>query len=108
MIPDTQLIKICEYVKDNIQNKFSMQELENLTGISARAIQFKFKKQLNKTPFQYIEEQKLLKAFEIIQACKKEKSVTCVANDVGLHHLGRFSIKFKKRFGVSASHLAKL
>lgn len=85
-----------------------MQELENFTGISARVIQFKFKKQLNKTPFQYIEEQKLLKAFEIIQAFKMEKSVTCVANDVGLHHLGRFSIKFKKHFGLSPSNLAKV
>ena len=108
MITDTEVTKICEYVRNNIQNKFSMKELEDLLGISARAIQYKFKKELNKTPFQYIEEQKLLKAFEMIQAYKREKTVTQVAEDLGLHHLGRFSIKFKKRFGLSPSNLARI
>ena len=86
----------------------SLKELEDLLGISARAIQYKFKKELSKTPFQYIEEQKLLKAFEMIQAYKREKTVTHVAEDLGLLHLGRFSIKFKKRFGLSPSNLARI
>jgi AraC-like DNA-binding protein len=33
--------------------------------------------------------------------------VTHIAKDVGLIHLGRFSVKFKKRFGISPSQFAR-
>jgi len=49
----------------------------------------------------------LLKAHELIKQYKQSKKTTDIAREAGFRHLGRFSVKFKKRFGVSASDLAK-
>ena len=78
------------------------------TSYSARALQLKFKKYLNQTPFEYIEEQRLLKAHELIEHYKQSMQIKVVAYEVGFRHLGRFSERFKKRFGISPLHLAKL
>jgi AraC family transcriptional regulator, regulatory protein of adaptative response / methylphosphotriester-DNA alkyltransferase methyltransferase len=97
----------CDFIKVNLHLKISMLDLKRHTKYSERSLQLLFKKHLNKSPFEYIEEQRLLKAFDLIKTHKKEKPVTHIAKDVGFNHLGRFSVKFKKRFGVSASDLAK-
>lgn len=101
------ITKACEYIENNLSEKITLAHLTNCTGYSERAIQLLFKKHFKLTPFEYIEEQRLLKAFKLIKTHKNEKPVTHIAKDVGLIHLGRFSVKFKKRFGVSASDLAK-
>ena len=102
------LISACEYIEINLHLKISMLELKQHTKCSERTLQLIFKKYFNKSPFQYLEEQRLLKAYELIKQHKQSKKTTDIAREVGFRHLGRFSVKFKKRFSVSASDLAKL
>ena len=97
----------CDFIKVNLHLKISMFDLKRHTNYSERSLQLIFKKYLNKSPFEYIEEQRLLKAYELIKQHKQSKKTTDIATEVGFRHLGRFSVKFKKRFGVRASHLAK-
>ena len=101
------LIIACDFIKANLHLKISMLDLKHHTKYSERSLQLIFKKHLNKSPFEYIEEQRLLKAHELIKQYKQSKKTTDIAREVGFRHLGRFSVKFKKRFGVSASDLAK-
>jgi len=101
------LISACEYIEINLHLKISMLDLKHHTKYSERSLQLIFKKHLNKSPFEYIEEQRLLKAHELIKQYKQSKKTTDIAREAGFRHLGRFSVKFKKRFGVSASDLAK-
>jgi len=101
------LISACEYIEINLYRKIMMLELKQHTKCSERSLQMIFKKYLNKSPFEYIEEQRLLKAYELIKQHKQSKKTTDIAREVGFRHLGRFSVKFKKRFGVSASDLAR-
>jgi AraC-like DNA-binding protein/DNA-binding XRE family transcriptional regulator len=96
-----------EYIQQNLSNKITMADLTNLTAYSERSLQLVFKKAFNLSPFEYIEEQRLLKAKALIEAHKHSKKIAEIAQDVGLLHLGRFSVSFKKRFGVSPSLLAK-
>ena len=97
----------CDFIKANLHLKISMLDLKHHTKYSERSLQLIFKKHLNKSPFEYIEEQRLLKAHELIKQYKQSKKTTDIAREAGFRHLGRFSVKFKKRFGVSASDLAK-
>jgi transcriptional regulator GlxA family with amidase domain len=97
----------CDFIKANLHLKISMLDLKHHTNYSERSLQLIFKKHLNKSPFEYIEEQRLLKAHELIKQYKQSKKTTDIAREAGFRHLGRFSVKFKKRFGVSASDLAK-
>jgi AraC-like DNA-binding protein len=101
------ITKACEYIENNLSEKITLAHLTNCTSYSERAIQLLFKKHFKLTPFEYIEEQRLLKAFKLIETHKQDKPVTQIAKDVGLIHLGRFSVKFKKRFGISPSQFAR-
>ena len=97
----------CDFIKANLHLKISMLDLKHHTNYSERSLQLIFKKYLNKSPFEYIEEQRLLKAHALIKQYKQSKKTTDIAREAGFRYLGRFSVKFKKRFGVSASDLAK-
>ena len=101
------LISACEYIEINLQLKISMLDLKHHTKYSERSLQLIFKKHLNKSPFEYIEEQRLLKAHELIKQYKQSKKTTHIAAEVGFRHLGRFSVNFKKRFGIHPSALAR-
>ena len=101
------LTRACEYIEINLHRKIAMLELKQHTKCSERSLQLIFKKHLNKSPFEYIEEQRLLKAHELIRQFKQSKKTTHIATEVGFRHLGRFSVNFKKRFGIHPSALAK-
>lgn len=97
----------CDFIKANLHLKISMFDLKQHTKCSERSLQMIFKKHLNKSPFEYIEEQRLLKAHELIKQYKQSKNTTHIATEVGFRHLGRFSVNFKKRFGIHPSVLAR-
>ena len=101
------LTSACEYIEINLYRKIMMLELEQHTKYSERSLQLIFKKYLNKSPFEYMEEQRFLKAYELIKQHKQSKKTTDIAREVGFRHLGRFSLNFKKRFGIHPSVLAR-
>ena len=101
------LTSACEYIEINLYRKIMMLELNQHTKCSERSLQMIFKKHLNKSPFEYIKEQRLLKAYELIKQHKQSKKTTDIAREVGFRHLGRFSLNFKKRFGIHPSVLAR-
>jgi transcriptional regulator GlxA family with amidase domain len=96
-----------DFIKANLHLRISMLDLKHHTKYSERSLQLIFKKYLNKSPFEYIEEQRLLKAHELIKQYKQSKKTTHIATEVGFRHLGRFSVNFKKRFGIHPSFLAR-
>jgi len=101
------LLIASDFIKANLHLRMTMVDLKHHTKFSERSLQLIFKKHLNKSPFEYIEEQRLLKAHELIKQYKQSKKTTHIAKEVGFRHLGRFSVNFKKRFGIHPSALAK-
>jgi AraC family transcriptional regulator, regulatory protein of adaptative response / methylphosphotriester-DNA alkyltransferase methyltransferase len=101
------LQKACDLIKANLHLKISMLDLKHHTKYSERSLQLIFKKHLNQSPFEYIEEQRLLKAHVLIKQYKQSKKITDIAREVGFRHLGRFSVNFKRRFGIHPSVLAR-
>lgn len=96
-----------EYIRLHLSEKITMSDLRNVSGYSERSLQLLFKKHFDKTPFEYIEEERLVLAFDLIKRHKSTKKTTEIALNVGCKHLGRFSVKFKARFGIHPSVLAK-
>jgi AraC-like DNA-binding protein len=96
-----------KYIEHNLSNKITMADLINLTSYSERTLQLVFRKKFNQTPFEYIEVERLKKAKALIEIHKQSKKISEIANEVGIVHLGRFSVNFKKLFGISPSLLAK-
>ena len=96
-----------QYIRLHLSEKITMSDLREASGYSERSLQLLFKKHFDKTPFEYIEEERLLLAFDLIKRYKSTKKTTEIALNVGCKHLGRFSVKFKARFGIHPSVLAK-
>jgi AraC-like DNA-binding protein len=96
-----------DYIKNHLANKITLTDLVRATGYSERSIQLIFNKHFNLSPYEYIEEERLLRAKALIQLHKQNRKIADIAQDAGLMHLGRFSVNFKKRFGLSPSELAK-
>jgi transcriptional regulator GlxA family with amidase domain len=96
------LIKACEYIKANYKNKITTQALREYTGYSERMLQLLFKNHLSQSPFEYLDDLRYSEALDLIKA-NPHKPLNEIANEVNLIHKGRFSIGFKKRYGLSPS-----
>ncbi len=81
-----------QYIRLHLSEKITMIDLRNASGYSERSLQLLFKKHFNKTPFEYIEEERLLLAYDLIKRHKSSRKTTEVALNVGCKHLGRFSV----------------
>ncbi len=101
------IILATAYIKKNLSQKISLSDLCLHTDYSERSLQLLFKKRFNLTPLEYIDEKRLLQARAIIMANHSNKKITELAYEVGYRHLGRFSVNFKKKFGVSPSLMTK-
>ena len=96
-----------QYIRAHLSEKITMLNLRNASGYSDRSLQLLFKRRFNKTPFEFIEEERLVLAYSLIKRHKSTKKTTDIALNVGFKHLGRFSVKFKARFGIHPSVLSK-
>jgi AraC-like DNA-binding protein len=99
--------KACQYIEEHHRHKITMADLAQYTNYSERSIQLIFKKHFEQSPFEYIDEVRMQKAFNLIQQHKTRRNITDIARDVGFAHLGRFSVNFRKRFGIHPSVLAR-
>ena len=82
----------------------TVHEVSELTGVSVRALQEGFRRQLGTTPMEYVRSCRLEAAHRALRAADpSEASVTDLATAAGFTHLGRFSVDYRKRFGCSPS-----
>lgn len=81
--------------------------MEAKTHYSRRALQYAFREKLDTTPLQWIREQRLAKAMELLQSQGHALSIHELAMACGYGQPGRFSIDFKRRYGVSPSEVKR-
>ena len=89
----------CDYIKANLDRSISLTEIESVTGLSARALQYAFKKRFNCTPIAWLTEQRLDYARSKLLSYHSCISVSSVALDAGFSNFGKFSKKYRERFG---------
>ena len=72
-------------------------------GVTVRALELGFRKELGKTPREFVREQRLLRARdELLRANSGDgTTVTGVACRWGFWHAGRFATSYTERFGPS-------
>jgi AraC-like DNA-binding protein len=82
-------------------------DLEAHTGLTIRAIEQAFARNLGCTPMEHLHSLRLEKAQELLMAPAHDGSVTSIALAAGFNHLGRFSHDYAKRFGERPSETLK-
>jgi len=92
------LERVCDHVRAHLDGRITMTDLERLSGLSARALQYAFRRRYGCSPQQWILEQKLLAAHACLRAPQDGTTVT----EVGVRffsNLGRFANRYRERFG---------
>ena len=81
---------------------WTIPELARALGVTVRALELGFRKDLGKTPREFVREQRLLRAHdELLRANPGDgTTVTAVASRWGFWHVGRFATSYLERFGV--------
>jgi AraC-like DNA-binding protein len=91
--------KLIDYVKENYRLSLSMEDLVEISGMSASHILRVFKHHLGCSPFVYINRLRVLRAKDdLIQTTKQ---ITEIALDLGYNDSNYFSRCFKKYSGLS-------
>jgi len=96
----TTFEQIADYIKHNLKEDFSSEELARKAHMSPRSLYGLFERSVGLTPNRYIRQKRL----ERIHACLSDptcgyRNVTELAMDYGFLHLGRFSEIYRKQFG---------
>ncbi|MGH3244720.1 MAG: helix-turn-helix transcriptional regulator [Trebonia sp.] len=81
---------------------WTIPELARAVGVTVRALELGFRKELLKTPREFVREQRLLRAHdELLHANPGDgTTVTGIACRWGFWHAGRFATSYTERFGV--------
>ena len=99
---------LIDYIRANLDQPLRLSDLEAQSHYSRRALQYAFRERLNSSPKQWIREQRLALALDILQRQGHQLSVKVVALRCGYLHVSQFSRDFKLRFGISPSQVRRL
>jgi AraC-like DNA-binding protein len=92
----------CSLINDRIGEQLSASDVADALQVSLRALQDGFRRDLQTSMSAYIRDRRLDRAHRALGEVGST-SVTEVACDLGITHLGRFSVQYKARFGQSPS-----
>jgi AraC-like DNA-binding protein len=81
---------------------WTIPELARAVGVTVRALELGFRKELGKTPREFVRDVRLLRAHDELQRANHGDgtTVTGVACRWGFWHAGRFATSYTERFGV--------
>ncbi|MEG0250344.1 MAG: AraC family transcriptional regulator [Peptostreptococcus sp.] len=93
--------KIAEFIADDIETHYTLDELSTIFDISVSSLKIKFKEVYGKSIYSYSKEMRIEKAKELL--IKTDYSVTNIASMVGYSNPSKFTEAFKKELGVIPS-----
>ena len=96
---------IAEAILADLGQPLSLREMEIISGLSRRTIQYGFLRRFGCPPITWQLRERLTAAYSSLQDSRKRKKVTDIALDFGFASSSTFSIYFKKHFGVTPSEV---
>lgn len=93
------LRNVCDFVMSKLGAPVGLSDMEHVSGLSRRSLQYAFSKKYGCTPMQWVREQRLLKAHLMLREAGPEDTVTSIAILCGFVNVGAFSGIYRKRFG---------
>ena len=94
------------YIDAHYMDAVHIKDLCRVTGVGVRTLQRCFRECLNITGSNYLKTVRLEAARrELAASSRDDTSVTTIAMHNGYTHLGRFSVEFRERYGVSPREL---
>ncbi len=97
-----------EFMHANIDRPIGLSEIAGAAGISLRALTKGFRDFHEQSPMQFLRELRLATAHEALKKAGAGANVTEIALAAGFTHLGRFSINYREKYGVSPSETLRM
>ena len=98
-IPFRELRAPIDYICQHFGSKLSVDSLASACNVSVSALERRFKKHLNKTPHQYINEIRLENARQML--LDTDKPIGTIALETGFADHGHFTRAFTQKFGLT-------
>ncbi len=93
------------FIQDNADADIGLDDIAAAVSVSARSVQYAFRRHLDTTPLEYLRRVRLDRAHRDLKAADPaHDTVTAIAGRWGFSHAGRFSLAYKAAFGTAPSH----
>ncbi|MEP5614310.1 MAG: AraC family transcriptional regulator [Cyclobacteriaceae bacterium] len=103
---DIRIANTLDHIEINLHQQLTLEELAEVACLSPSQFHRKFKNETKRTPFIFIEEMKMAKAYELISEGKG--TVHDLAFSLGYRDYETFSRAFKKHFFLSPDDLKSI
>ncbi|WP_018389191.1 helix-turn-helix domain-containing protein [Ancylobacter sp. FA202] len=88
----------CDYIDANLDGRITLSDLERVSGLSARSLQYAFRATFNRSPMQWTTDRRLEKVRERILSARTGDTLTAIAGAY-FTNLGDFSHSYRARYG---------
>ncbi len=90
-----------DYMIGHIDQPLALDDVAAAVGVSARALQYAFRRFRDTTPMAFLRAARLERAHRDLQEARHGASVTDIATRWGFTHFGRFAETYRQRFGCT-------
>jgi AraC-like DNA-binding protein len=101
-ITDKRIVKVLRFIRENIHNALNLEELSAMCFLTNDHLIRLFKKEMQCTPLQYINQKKIEKAQ--LMLIVNDLSIKDIAYSLAFDNVSYFYRLFKKTTGVSPAH----
>jgi AraC-like DNA-binding protein len=97
------LDRVCAYIEAHSERPITATELEQISGLSGRSLQYAFRRRFDCSPMDWVRQHRLELARSSLRSGVKVTTVTQVALEFGFNNLSLFARYYRERFGESPS-----
>jgi transcriptional regulator GlxA family with amidase domain len=96
------LRRAIEFIDANVIEDIGLADIAEAVHVTARAVQYMFRRHLDTTPLRYLCEVRLHYAHEdLLIANRRQDTVTAIGARWGFMHTGRFAVVYRQTYGHS-------
>jgi AraC-like DNA-binding protein len=96
------LRKAMDYIDANLANDIGLADIAEAVHVTPRAVQYMFRRHLDRTPLQWLRQMRLRRAhMDLLAADRAHATVTDIAARWGFAHTGRFAVLYRQAYGES-------
>lgn len=103
--PDEDITQVQIWLQDNYHREIKIEQLAERFGMSLRTLNRRFKKAINKTPLEFLQEVRIGIARDLLKT--SNLSVSEIAAKIGYQDPSFFSALFKKQLAISPNNYRK-
>lgn len=98
---------LCDFIVANLDSQITLTTLETLSGLSSRTLQKEFQKYFSCSPMQWVKQQRLARAKELLLNAVSGDTIASIASHCGYSNFSEFSRQYRELFGVLPNETLK-